>query len=301
MKLTIGSIYLGKVDANVIELSDAQGLVQQFPISEITRPNLGEISVYLNEIDEVVIGFIDQPNVDFLQFLPNVTNAWILTPTVKNVEGLRHLGNIKSLAIERPTCRMDVLGELSSLEELYIDDWRPGAQSIFRLKGLVKVGIQKFGRSDLLGMSGWATLSELWINAGKLENLQGIPSTVKNLRLTNLRKLQSLLPLSACSQLEDLRLSGCRQVNSLKGIEQCFQLKILSIAKGSTIESLEPLRNLKNLEYVLLGDGTDVQSVGVDTLYDLPKLQRVVITKRSGLEKKRILVTAPNCEVILTR
>jgi Leucine-rich repeat (LRR) protein len=301
MKLTIGSIYLGRGSSDVIELSDAEDVIRRFSISEISRPRLGEIADHLDAIDEVIVGFVEQPNIDFLRFLPNVTNIWILSPYVKDIGGLRYLTNIKNVAIDRPTCRMDVLGELSSLEYLYIDDWRPGANSIFRLKNLVKVGIQKFASTNLQEMSNWRRLSELWINAGRLEDLHGIPNTIERLRLTNLRKLDSLLPLNTCPKLEDLRLSGCRKVRSLNGVERCFQLRVLSVAKGGTIESLEPLRNLKNLEYVLIGEGTPVNKVGIDVLYDLPKLKRLIIPKQSGLEKDILLRRVPGCEITLTR
>lgn len=301
MKLTIGSIYLGKEQPDIAKLSDAQGLVQQIPLSEISSLDIEGFSPYLSQIDEVVVGFFDQPDMDFLQFLPNVTKVWIISPMVKDINGLRHLSNLRSLAIDRPTCRMDVLGELGSLDDLYIDDWRPGAKSIFRLKGLVKVGIQKFGCSSLQDMSDWMALKELWINAGRLEDLRGIPVTIKKLRLSNLRKLQSLLPLSTCSQLEDLRLESCRKVNSLKGIEQCYELRILSVSKGGAIGSLEPLRNLKGIEQVLLAGGTEVGDVGIDALYNLPKLRRIIIPERSGLEKDRVLEVAPNCDIRIVK
>lgn len=299
MKLTIGSIYLGKNQPNFAELSDEERIVKRISLED-SDPSIEEFYPYLDQINEVVVGFVNQPNLDFLKFFPNVTRIWIITSTVKNLDGLRYLNNLRSLAIDRPTCRMDILGELKSLETLYLDDWRPGAKSIFHLKGLVKVGVQKYGYPDLQGMSGWTRLNELWINAGKLEELRSIPSAIKKLRLTNLRKLQSLLPLSACPWLEELIVDGCRKINSLAGIEQCFQLRILSIGRSGTIESLEPLRNLKNLEHIFLADGTDIQE-GNDVLYTLPNLRKLIITKQSGLEKDKVLKIAPNCEVFFAK
>lgn len=299
MKFTIGSIYLGKDQPNFAELSDETGTVKQISLED-TDPRLEEFAPYLDQVTEVVVGFVNQPDLEFLKFFPNVTNIWIITSTVKNLDGLRYPKNLKSFAIDRPTCRMDILGELSSLEELYLDDWRPGAKSIFRLKKLVKVGIQKFGYSDLQGMSDWTRLKELWLNAGKLEELRDIPQTINKLRLTNLRKLQSLLPLSNCLNLEEFKIDGCRKVNSLAGIEQCLQLRILSVGRSGTIESFEPLRNLKNLEHIFVADRTSVQK-GVDALYALPNLRKLIVMKQSGLEKDKVLRTAPNCEVYFAK
>ncbi len=298
MKLTIGTIYLGKDEPNLAVLSDEQGVVKQFSLED-EYPSKEDFSPYFDQVDEVVVGFVNQPDLAFLRSFPNVTNVWILTSTVKNLDGLLYLKNLKSFAIDRPTCRMDVLGELSSLEELYLDDWRPGAKSIFRLKNLVKVGIQKYGYPNLQEISHWAKLEGLWLNAGKLKTLDGIPTNLKRLRLTSLRKFYSIFEISNCLQLEKFALTSCRQVNSLEGLENCLQLKGIGITKGGTIESLEPLRELKNLEFIAIASGTNYQGQGVDVLYELPKLQRVVITKKSGVEKEKILKMAPNCKIIL--
>lgn len=299
MKLTVGSTKLGPEFSDTVQLSDGGDIVQQLPPSEMLQPRLGRVSPYLLKIDEVVVGFVDLKDIDFLELLPNVTSVWILTPTVKDIQGLRYLAHIESLAIDRPTCRMDVLGELGSLKELYIDDWRPGAHSIFRLRNLTKVGIQKFGHPDLSGMSNWLSLNELWINAGKLEDLSGIPTSIRRLRLTTLKKLESLRPLSVCHQLEELLLDCCRGVASLNGLDHCLRLKLLSIARGGNIESLEPIKNLRRLEYVFLAGGTKVQSSSISALYSLPNLAKLIIAKQSGLEKDKVLEAAPNCEIIL--
>lgn len=300
MKLTIGSIYLGKDEPNLAELSNEQDVVKQISLED-ENSSVADFAPYLDQVDEVVVGWVNQPDLAFLQSFPNVTDVWIITSTVKNLDGLLYLKNLRSFAIDRPTCRMDVLGELSSLRKIYLDDWRPGAKSIFRLKNLVKVGIQKYGYPNLQEMSHWTKLEELWLNAGKLETLDGIPSNLKKLRLTSLRKFYSISELSNCLQLEGFALSGCRKVNSLEGLENCLQLKGIGITKGGIIESLEPLRGLKNLEFIAIADGTNYQGHGVDVLYELPKLQRVVITKKSGVEKEKILKVAPNCKIILAR
>ncbi len=93
MKLAVGTIVLGsdRVDYQTVKLSHVHGLVGRFNLSEISRPKLGKLAPYLSEIDEVVLGFVDfnLSNVDFLQYLPNVTNVWILESKIANIDGLR--------------------------------------------------------------------------------------------------------------------------------------------------------------------------------------------------------------------
>jgi len=301
MKLIIGSRYLESELQDVIQLVDDGEPIQSFPLSSIFSNNLGNIVPHSSQIEELEIGFVDLESLDFLGFFPNVVKVWIMSPKIKNVEGLRHLTALKSLKIDRPTCRLDVLGELTGLEEIYLDDWRPGIQSLFNLKNLVKVGLQKFGYPSLEVMSHWSQLRELWLNAGILENLDGIPVSVRELKLTDLRKLRSISALERCLQLEKFVLEGSKKVESLNGIGACVQLRFLSISKVGLVDTLRPLEDLKRIEHMFLADGIRVQDPDVSALYSLPSLRKLIVSKEFGVQKDKVSETAPECEVILVR
>lgn len=298
MKLVLGSIYLGDSSMEMVQLFDEERVVEEIPLSS-TDTWTAALSNYQSKITEVVVGFVNQRDVEFLRFLPEVTYVWILSPHVKNLEGLAYLDRIKTLRIERSSAKMGVLGKLTTLEDVYIDKWRPGAESLFNLPNLTRVAIQKFGFPSLEGMAHWTHLRELWMNGGPLERLDGIPSSVKELELSNLKNLRSLLPLSSCPHLQKLRLEKCRGVSSLDGIQQCTELRILSIVRGGTIENLHPLRPLKQLVHIFMADGTLVLNNGVDALYSLPNLRHLIISKHSGVEPEKVLQASPNCQVNL--
>jgi hypothetical protein len=301
MKLTVGTRYLGEQasDPKALELSEGSKTIGLFDIAELSKPGLGMLVGYVDRIHEVVVAFSDQPNVDFLRSLPGVMDVWVMTSSVKDLSGLRFCREIRRLSLERLVAPLHPLGELNSLEELFIDSWPHGADSIFRLTNLRKVGIQKYRHTDLENFAAWRKLEELWLHRGQVQTLKGIPGGIKILRLTNLKDLASLQPLSNCPNLESLTLDGCRQVQTLDGLEGCSRLKVLSIVKGATIVSLEPLRPLGELTHVLLAEGTKVSPDGVEALYDLPALQKVIISKRSGLDKARLLTQCRGCEVFL--
>jgi hypothetical protein len=263
------------------------------------------LSPYLEQIDEVVVGYVpagQEVPLHFLRFLPCVSSVWIVTDQVQDLSELRFLPRLRDLAIDRPKCRMDVLGELVSLEVLYLDDWRPGAESIFRLPGLVKLGVQRFGRPDLKAMSGWTKLRELWLNAGPLMDLSGLPASIEKLRLTSLRKLGSLSALGLCPRLSDLRMESCRSLKSLAGLEHCERLGVLSISRSGPLDDLRPLRGLAGLRYVVLADGTVLGTTeDVAALYSLRNLHNLIIPRLSGVDPARIRQSSPDCDVRLTK
>jgi hypothetical protein len=75
---------------------------------------------------------------------------------------------------------------------------------------------------------------------------------------------------------------------------------MLCIEKCDLLESLEPLGSLENLEHVALGRGVVAEETNVDALYTLPRLSRLIVPKRSGLAREKLLEAAPGCELILT-
>lgn len=248
-------------------------------------------------ITEVLVGYAGISSLQFLRNTPNVESVEIRTPTLKDLSVLSSLPRLKSLRMHRPTCRMDVLKSLQSLEDLYLDDWRPGSEGLFHITGLKRLGIQKFGCKDLTGMHDFYRLEELWLNGGKLQSLEGVPPTLKCLRLSSNRHLTSLVPLRDCRQLRSLELDSVKRLSSLIGLEHA-PLRSLRLVNSGPILDLRPLENNTSLEvFTFSGDAgrTDPQA-----LYTLPKLKTLIIPERWGIDPERITLTAPEVNLRTT-
>jgi len=286
-----------------LDLTDAAARPRRFGLDQLTQPWLGALAPFVNQIRELTVGYVVEGrtlDLDLLRYTPNIDVVWIATDQVHDISGLASLLHVRELSIDRPTCRMDVLGELCSLESLYLDDWRPGAASLFRLQHLRKVGIQKFDCENLEGLSGWKALHDLWLNSGPLKDLAGVPERLEMLRLSGLRKLASLLPLRACGGLKELWLDGCRALHSLSGIEGCRALLRLLLPRCGRLDTLEPLRSLPQIEYLTLAEGTIGEGTTIEALYELRNLKTLIIPRKSGLNADRLLRAAPGCDVHLT-
>jgi hypothetical protein len=287
-------------ECSLVEVTDEKGAKWRFPFGELSQPGDRGLGRFLSRVRAVIVGYCECRDVGFLRHVPNADDVWIKTPTVKDLSGLRHLPRLRSLALDRPTCRFDVLGELRSLRKLYLDGWRPGAESIFRLTELEDVGLQRFGDADLSRMAGWPKLERLWLNDGKLERLAGIPTSVRVLRLTSQRILSSLTPLGSCEDLEELYIERCRGIRELAGIEGCSHLRIFTVGSSGPIGSLAPLRGLTQLRYLALIEGSLAPGADVEALYGLPNLETVIVPKKSGTDPERIRRVSPRCDVRLT-
>lgn len=253
-----------------------------------------------DSVTDVLVGYNRMESLDVLRCLPNTRSVEIRTPWIRDLSALRELENLENLAINRPRCRMDFLGELTNLRDLYLDDWRPGASSIFKLEKLQRLGIQKFQLRDLREMSGFTQLRELWLNAGRLASLDGIPPSLHRLRITCNRFLTSLGPLTACQELSDLRMESVRGVRSLEGL-QAAPLTLLSLSRVGALDTLEPLRGKATLDYVVLVCGTLEIGSQIDALYSLPNLRKLIISRKADLDEARLRASSANVDLRLSR
>jgi Leucine-rich repeat (LRR) protein len=304
MNLVVGALNLGEhvegQDAHLAVVEDGERRVLEYRYRGSFVPPADRFGPVREQVTEVVVGYGDQPDLNFLAFFPRVRSVNVYTSTVQDISGLRHLPELRDLSLQRPRCTMEVLGELRSLEQVYLDGWRPGAESLFRLTGLRQAGIQSYGRPSFEDLSHWEALEELWVNRGKLERLDGLPAGLRKLRLTTQRQLASLEPLKGCVLLEKLELDACSKITSLHGIENCRALKLLSVAQCKLSGTLAPLAGLQNLEYVFLGERAIAGPVDIESLYDLPKLTNLIIPRKTGLDPARLRQTAPRCELVLS-
>jgi hypothetical protein len=256
-----------------------------------------DLSDYAAEVTSVLVGYAPITDLDFLTGYPNVTEVWIRTSTIEDMSSLRDLTRLKRLILERPTGRLDILGDLTSLTDLRISDWRPGASALFRLPEVETLFVTRYPLPDLQPLRDWKNLRKLRLSRGALERLDGIPSTLINVEVVDARRLQSLDALRACELLQEVRVQGSRLVGALSGLENCLALKVLVLLRMGTIRTLDPLKELHNLEFISIADGTHVEAGGVDPLYELRALKTLNITRASRLDAARFRTMNPSCDL----
>ncbi len=301
--LLVGSKYLSDGESNSIEIrQDDRVLFHSDRLDDLYDNNSYTVRQFAARVETVEVGFGNVRNLAFLEHFPRTTDVWILTSLVRDITGLLRLPQLKRLAIERPSCRMDILGELLSLTELYLDEWRPGAASIFNLTQLQTVRIRGYPYRDLEPMQKWTRLNHLWLAYGGLESLTGIPVTVRALELAVLRKLRNISDVAHCRGMERLIVEKCRALSSLAGIEGCADLDVLSVFDGGTLlTDLEPLRHLSSLTYLVLTGFAGVTQADEGVLDNLQRLERLIISKKLGIPLARLQRSLPHTDIRYVR
>ncbi len=271
-------------------------------LSQLDDPDSEIFRRFGNDIDVVEVGICDIRDLGFLRHLPNVGSVWVFTSSVKDLSGLRYASHLERLAIDRPSCRMDVLEELVNLTSIHLDDWRPGAAGVLNLTDIDNASIRRYPYTDLRPMHRWTKLNSLWLAYGGLESLEGIPATVTKLELKMLRKLHDIRSIGDCHALERLVIGDCKRLSSLEGLETCRELKILSIYNvNSVIRSLNAIRDLSNLIYLVLTGFTGVVEPDESVLDELHQLETLIVSKKLGIPLDRLKRMLPSTDIRMVR
>jgi hypothetical protein len=270
------------------------------PLADLYPPEFGGLAPFLGSVVEVTVRESPDSNLEFLRFVPYTVRLQSHCSALRDVSGLRYLRGLRSLLLDYPTCRLDVLGELASLEDLYLDGWPAGAQSIFGLRRLVRLVIRSFSHADLASMAAWSQLRYLRLGRGRLQELAGVPPGIRHLELSYQPKLTSIQAASTCGELRELILHCCRPIHSIEGLERCRRLRFLSLRKLGPVLDLSPLQGMEELERLDLAEKAITEDTDLEGIYGHPKLRDLCISKKAKLDVDRLLADSPNCQIRLT-
>ena len=88
-----------------------------------------------------------------------------MTSLLGDVEGLQNLSKLRELFLQRPSYSLNILGEITTLESIFIGKWRASAKSVFKLKQLNKVSIHYYDRHDMQDLSHWQLLNVTFVQS----------------------------------------------------------------------------------------------------------------------------------------
>jgi hypothetical protein len=210
---------------------------------KINEDNLKESIAYIQEhqINNVDISY-ELEHVNFLNECPEIERLSIGGEDLKDVSGLYHLKDLKSLSINetRPSLGID-FERIPSLEVLY-GQLPPKAKGIGTLENLKEM--------------------RLWSYKPKTKSLEQL-SALKNLESLELSQsnITSLKGVEGLESLKTLGLYYLRSFRDIKDIENLSNLRVLNMEKCKKIDDYTPIAELKGLEKLFLMDCGELASI----------------------------------------
>jgi hypothetical protein len=229
-----------------------------------------------------------ESNLSFLPSFPWLKALWILDLTLKSVEPIHALTNLRALKVFT-YCESEIrFSAFPHLERCSLE-WRRKAESLFECTTLKKLFVNCYKGKSLASFSRLVNLESLGVLNAPLHSLDGIASLKKlrALRIANLTKLPSLAGLEALENLEELDIDTCRKIGAINEVADLKKLRKLFVNNCGDIESLKPISSLENLEVVLFWESTNILDGDLSYLKGREKLVDVAYRSRKHYSHKR--------------
>jgi len=196
--------------------------------------------------------------------------------------------------------RADPVAQLTSLRWLSLRGWR----NIRALGALHELELFSLGDVDMANLRALRRLSRLrrLDLGGRMDSLAGIEEMheLEDIRFGG-RVVRELAPLAALPNLQRLTLNYPDAVKDFSAIARFSSLRRLEMLLGSETEAgrlpnLDFLHLLENLEEVVLLN-VDIADRRLDALFELPRLRRIKLTGRAGVNIDELRARRPEIEI----
>jgi hypothetical protein len=234
-------------------------------------------AVASGDIDELWLNYargFSEPDIDFIEGWP-LTRLVVIARGIDDVSPVERLSSLESLSIQpSPRARLD-LSRLPQLRDLFAFARLIDA-SLADAKSLERLSLYQSRAETVTAIPLPSTLRELELtDSSRLMTLAGVErldrlDKLKVALAPQLRDVRSVAALGAT--LSTFELETCRMLGSLAGIESLRVLKVLGFGDCGAIPTLAPLRPLDELQVVYAWGDTRVDDCDLSPLAELPKL-----------------------------
>lgn len=216
-------------------------------------------------------------DLSFLHEFPDIRYLEILGQKRVNVQPLEALSNLRGLRLETPGSGLDF--SCLPLLEVFVGDWhadnrgiaqarelwqlrtwqfKPGAADLSVLAGAPRLEVLQLTQTNITSLAGVESLEDLRMldiaYAAKLESLDALASPSNQLRelaISNAKKIPTYRPLASCEYLRRLRLSACAPMPDLKWTAGMNRLETFTFVETNVEDGdLSPLLDLPELRWV---------------------------------------------------
>ncbi len=191
-------------------------------------------------------------DLDFLAEFGWLTDLTVECMSLQSVDGLRHLSNLRRVALG-PTKRrvsLEVLTELPELTSVSITDHSRELDVLGQIPGLRSVSLTSAKLDDLEFLAGATQLRSVYLTMGWINDLSALSRLPPLISLDMYRtKVTDLTPIGGCTSLVSVWLEGL-PVGALPDLGALSDLVVVEVAKLNGLDDLTPIARAPHLRYL---------------------------------------------------
>lgn len=237
-----------------------------------------------NNIESIFInisrGWNGGADFSFLSELTTIKELSIIVGESKNLSSIEKMLVLESMDLTINGKEFVNFTKLQNLKNCFIS-WWPKAANILELSSLEELYIDNLRLKDYSNFTINSNLTKLTIGNSSIDTLSFLKGLqdLTVLNFFNCKKITDFSMLSSCSKLKRIDLSGCCLKN-LNFIKELKDLEVLLIGDTGDIESINGISKLKKLKAISLSGKTNVLDGDLTPLTYLPVLSMVNFNNR---------------------
>ncbi len=227
-------------------------------------------------------------SIEFLKELPSLKALTVQDQTLEAIEPIHSLHNLVELGLSTYSDTPVDFSAFPKIEKCGFE-WIKGSDSLFDCVGLKSLGINNYKKKSSEPFSKLKQLEHLAIlnsGIGELNGVFGL-TNLSTLRLTRLRKIDSLGGIEALTNLEELEIQTCKGINSVLPSFSLNKLKKLFLLNIGNIDTLHGIENLTELEQLVFDESTNIIDGDLSPILSLRKLKKVAFQNRRHYTHRR--------------
>lgn len=232
-----------------------------------------------SDVELRLLGYSAQ-DFEFLRYFPGLQRLNVQAPTIKNIEGLRHVaGSLKEFTLASTTVRLSLrpVARCAQLSSLHLQRQTKDFTDLRSLTGLRYLGLSGVSLPDLSPLLAFQTLRSLFLGFCKPLNLDllGHFPELAALQFIKINNLRDLSALRFARNLERIALEWLPHVEMLPDLSELARLEELEITSMKSLRDIASIARAPALRFLGLWDCKSLTPKSFECLIGHPTLRRL--------------------------
>jgi len=227
-------------------------------------------------------------SIDFIRKFRHIKSLTLIDMNIKNIQSINELCNLEDLSLITYSKKSIDFSKFPKLTTLDFE-WISGSTSLFELKHIQDLSINRFNDKNLELFSKLTSLKKLSLMNSRISSLENICHlrSLNSLSLINLTKVENCLCLSNLSNLEDITIHSCKKISDISSLFCLQNIKKMHILDMGNIQSISGIETMTNLKEFLFYESTNIIDGDLSSLTQLPNIEKVFFQNRKHYTHKR--------------
>jgi len=272
-------------------------LCVQTPKTDADMQRLATLWNGRGDIELRLLGYATQ-EFEFLRHFQGLQRFHVESPTIRNIDGLRHVADtLREFALANTTVRLSLrpVADCARLESLHLQRQKKDFSALRVLGGLRHLGLSGLALPDLSALLPYKNLQSLFLGFCKPLDLDllGRFAELEALHLLKINNLPDVSALKLGRGLRRIELAWLPHVETLPDLTALSRLEEVEITSMKSLRDIDAIAKAPALRFLALWDCKSLAPPSFKCLLGHPALKRLNFGVGRSKDNEKIAAMFP--------